>query len=70
MHIAAFESDPHTIAELVDLILFCQDGEAKLNITMPNSPTSLPFRRTIRCRVGGSGWQKTRQAMSPAALVC
>ncbi|KRN25052.1 GNAT family N-acetyltransferase [Lacticaseibacillus camelliae] len=38
MHIAAFESDPHTIAELVDLILFCQDGEAKLNITMAEQP--------------------------------
>lgn len=38
MQIAAFESDPHTIAELVDLILFCQDTEARLGITMAEQP--------------------------------
>ncbi|MFD1485140.1 GNAT family N-acetyltransferase [Lacticaseibacillus baoqingensis] len=38
MQIAPFHTDPHIIAELVDLILYCQDTEAKLGITMAEQP--------------------------------
>lgn len=38
MKITTFKSQPTVIAELVDLILYCQNTEAKLGITMAEQP--------------------------------
>nr|WP_252904148.1 hypothetical protein [Secundilactobacillus silagei] len=38
MRITTFKNDPTVVAELVDLILYCQNTEAKLGITMAEQP--------------------------------
>ena len=38
MKITVFKHNPRVVAELVDLILYCQNTEAKLGITMAKQP--------------------------------
>lgn len=55
MRITTFKNDPTVVAELVDLILYCQNTEAKLGITMLNSQMCSPFPITIRLLAGNFG---------------
>lgn len=55
MQLSPYRSDPQTTAELVDLILYCQNTEAKLNITMAEQPDVLMIPDYYQAR-GGEFW--------------
>ncbi len=55
MHISTFNSNPLIIAELIDLILFCQNTEAHLGITMAEQPDVLTIPATYQAP-GGDFW--------------
>lgn len=55
MEISPYTPNVHTTAELIDLILFCQNTEAHLNITMAEQPDVLAIPAYYQAR-GGQFW--------------
>jgi N-acetylglutamate synthase-like GNAT family acetyltransferase len=59
MQILPYMPDPQTTAELIDLILFCQNTEAHLGITMAEHPDVLMIQDYYQAR-GGQFWVATQ----------
>lgn len=59
MEISPYVTDPQRTAELIDLILYCQNTEAHLGITMAEQPDVLMIPEYYQAR-GGEFWVATQ----------